>query len=48
MFRTYNDHRLAMSCSLLGLAPGNDAVVDDPAVVRKSFPDFWNVWSALR
>ena len=48
VFRTYNDHRLAMSCSLLGLAPGNDAVVDDPVVVRKSFPEFWNVWSALR
>ena len=48
VFRTYNDHRLAMSCSLIGLAPGNEAVVDDPAVVRKSFPDFWNVWSALK
>ena len=47
VFRTYNDHRLAMSCSLLGLAPGNDAVVDDPAVVRKSFPGFWKEWEAL-
>lgn len=48
VFRTYNDHRLAMSCSLLGLAPGNDVAVDDPTVVRKSFPEFWNVWSALK
>ena len=48
VFRTYNDHRLAMSCSLLGLAPGNTADVDDPCVVRKSFPEFWNVWSALK
>ena len=48
VFRTYNDHRLAMACSLLGLAPNNEAVVDDPAVVRKSFPNFWDVWSALK
>ena len=48
VFSTYNDHRLAMCVSLLGLAPGNEVVVDDPAVVRKSFPEFWNVWSALR
>ncbi len=48
VFRTYNDHRLAMCVSLLGLAPGNEIIVDDPAVVRKSFPEFWDVWSALR
>lgn len=48
VFHTYNDHRLAMACSLLGLASGSEIVVDDPRVVRKSFPEFWNVWSALR
>ena len=47
VFRTYNDHRLAMCVSLLGLVPGNTVCVDDPAVVRKSFPEFWNVWNAL-
>lgn len=47
VFPTWNDHRMAMSVSLLGLARGQRVNVDDPAVVRKSFPDFWNVWSAL-
>ena len=46
-FCTYNDHRMAMSCALFGLVPGNTVVVDSPAVVRKSFPEFWNVWEAL-
>ena len=47
VFTTYNDHRIAMAVSLLGLAGGRRVQVDDPSVVRKSFPDFWNVWSAL-
>ncbi len=47
LFHTYNDHRIAMSVSLFGLVPGNTVVVDAPQVVGKSFPEFWNVWSAL-
>ena len=47
VFHTYNDHRIAMAASLLGLGRGQRVTVDDPAVVRKSFPEFWNVWSAL-
>ena len=47
VFSTYNDHRIAMAVSLLGLGRARRVRVDDAAVVRKSFPDFWNVWSAL-
>ena len=47
VFHTYNDHRMAMSCSLLGLATGQAVTVDKPSVVRKSFPEFWDVWGAL-
>ena len=47
VFATYNDHRIAMAVSLLGLARKQKVIVDDPSVVRKSFPEFWNVWSAL-
>ena len=37
---TYDDHRIAMSFAVLGLAaPGMR--VRDPACVGKSFPDFW-------
>ena len=42
----HDDHRLAMSWSLLGLrVPG--VSVDDPTVVGKSWPDWWSVRSAL-
>lgn len=37
---TYNDHRIAMSFAIAGLACG-DVVIDNPACVGKSFPDFW-------
>ncbi len=45
-FTTYNDHRLAMSMSLLGLH-GQAIRVDTPHVVSKSFPHFWDVWAQL-
>ena len=34
---------------LLGLPYGKrmDALLDDPLVVRKSFPTFWKVWEPL-
>lgn len=47
VFPAWNDHRMAMSAALFGLVPGNAVTVDEPQVVRKSFPDFWKVWSAL-
>jgi len=47
VFHTSNDHRMAMSCALFGLIPGNVVEVDDASVVRKSFPEFWNVWREL-
>ena len=37
---TYDDHRMAMSFALLGaFVPG--IIIEDPEVVKKSFPDFW-------
>ena len=37
---TYNDHRIAMSFAILGLAvPG--MIIKNPACVDKSFPGFW-------
>jgi 3-phosphoshikimate 1-carboxyvinyltransferase len=39
-FRTYDDHRMAMSLALLGLrAPGIE--IEDPACVAKTYPDFF-------
>ncbi len=44
IFHAHNDHRMAMSCALLGLH-GQSVNIDDISVVEKSFPNFWNVWS---
>lgn len=43
---SYGDHRIAMSFAVVGLRrPG--IVVDDPEVVNKSYPDFWDDWERL-
>jgi 3-phosphoshikimate 1-carboxyvinyltransferase len=45
--RTYDDHRMAMSFALLGLrVPGIE--IDDPEVVAKTFPGYWDAVSGLR
>ncbi len=43
---TYNDHRIAMSFAMLGLAvPG--IKIKDPSCVGKSFPNFWEQMGLL-
>jgi len=45
--RTYHDHRMAMSFTLLGLrAPGIE--IADPGCVAKTFPGFFRVVDGLR
>ncbi len=47
LIRTYNDHRMAMAFSLLGLrAPG--VVIENPGCVSKTFPDFFETLEGLR
>ena len=43
---THHDHRLAMAFAVLGAAVDGISV-DDPAVVAKSWPDFWTTYDAL-
>lgn len=38
---THNDHRIAMAMSLLTLKNG-PLIINDPDVVNKSYPQFWN------
>lgn len=45
-FRTYGDHRIAMSLSLYGLA-GVCVQLDNPDCVAKSFPGFWEEWAKV-
>jgi len=45
----HNDHRIAMSFAIAGLATG-DQVIENEQCVQKSFPDFWDrlkVFSAV-
>jgi 3-phosphoshikimate 1-carboxyvinyltransferase len=44
---TYNDHRMAMAFALIGLrAPG--VIIENPACVSKTFPDYFRVLEALQ
>ena len=40
VFDTYNDHRMAMSMSLIGLRRPNVAIAN-PACVAKTYPTYW-------
>lgn len=44
---THNDHRMAMSLSLLELG-GQNVHLDNPDCVKKSFPRFWEAWAQVR
>ena len=44
---THEDHRLAMSFALVGLATSG-IIVEDPDVVSKSWPGFWDMIESLR
>lgn len=47
----HNDHRIAMALALLEMRDKTLCVserLDNPAVVRKSFPSFWNLWDTLK
>ena len=46
VIKTYDDHRIAMSFSLMGLkVPG--VIIEDEDCVGKSFPDYWSVFADL-
>ena len=38
--KTYNDHRMAMSFAPLAML--NPVTIENPEVVTKSYPQFWN------
>jgi len=43
VFETYDDHRMAMSLSIVGLHRRNCSV-RDPMCVNKTYPGFWKDW----
>ncbi len=44
--KTYDDHRMAMSFAVLGLKY-QGIEIEDPQVVNKSFPEYWDILSSL-
>ncbi len=46
LYRSFGDHRIAMSAALLGIRHG-PVTLDDPKVVAKSFPQFWTLWEHI-
>jgi 3-phosphoshikimate 1-carboxyvinyltransferase len=47
VIQTYNDHRMAMAFSLVGLRVDGVAI-ENPSCVSKTFPDFFEVLETLR
>jgi 3-phosphoshikimate 1-carboxyvinyltransferase len=47
VLQTYDDHRMAMSLALLGLAAPGIAIAD-PGCVAKTFPGYWALLERLR
>ncbi|MFO0375780.1 MAG: hypothetical protein ACK51N_01895, partial [bacterium] len=43
---TYDDHRMAMSLALMGLARAG-VIIRDPGCVRKTYSTFWRDLAAL-
>ena len=43
---TYNDHRMAMSFSLAALGE-SEIIINDPACVSKTFPDYFEKLAAI-
>jgi 3-phosphoshikimate 1-carboxyvinyltransferase len=44
---TYNDHRMAMSFAPLSILYGK-FTINNPEVVKKSYPGFWNEWNKVQ
>jgi len=45
--QTYNDHRMAMSFSLIGLC-FDGVTIENPSCISKTFPDYFDVLKTLR
>ncbi|QQG40669.1 MAG: 3-phosphoshikimate 1-carboxyvinyltransferase [Candidatus Levyibacteriota bacterium] len=41
VINTYNDHRMAMSFAVAGLAAMGETIIQNAEVVNKSYPNFW-------
>ena len=47
-FKTYNDHRMAMSMAVLALGAQGESTIENPAAVDISFPNFFELLNSLK
>lgn len=45
---SHNDHRIAMALAVAALNTSGGIVLDNPACVNKSFPNFWKLFSSTK
>jgi 3-phosphoshikimate 1-carboxyvinyltransferase len=45
--KTYDDHRMAMSFAVAGVGSENGLEIEDETCVKKSFPNFWDVFEGV-
>ena len=43
----HNDHRIAMMIGIASTVYEGEIILDDASCVKKSYPDFWKVFSSL-
>jgi 5-enolpyruvylshikimate-3-phosphate synthase len=41
-FKSYEDHRIAMACSIFAFK--KNITIDNASVVQKSFPNYWHLF----
>jgi 3-phosphoshikimate 1-carboxyvinyltransferase len=46
LIKTYNDHRVAMAMAVVGLVM--DVEIENPEVVNKSYPGFWEEMKKIK
>ena len=46
LWRTYDDHRMAMAAAVCALRH-DGVVIENPSCVNKTFPDFFDRWERL-
>jgi 3-phosphoshikimate 1-carboxyvinyltransferase len=47
IIKTFNDHRIAMSMLVFGLASENKIIIDDEKMIKTSFPNFKEIFNSV-
>ena len=47
IIKTFNDHRIAMSMLIFGLASEKKIIIDDEKMIKTSFPNFKEILNSI-